>query len=87
MSRQETEIENDDKFISLLWDDILFVKILPALSIKELFILRSLSTKYKHLIDSFFSQMKYLNLSKYSNLFGVEAFKVTFPFYLTAHTV
>jgi hypothetical protein len=76
MVRCEKKTDNRDSFIYLLWDDILFTKILPLLSIRDLFVLRGLSTRYKLLIDSYFKQMKYLNLAQYSAVFSVTVFKV-----------
>lgn len=63
-------------FLDLLWDDILFLKILPLLPLKELFALRGLSRRSKLLIDSYFQQMKKINLGSYSLVFSIDAFKV-----------
>lgn len=68
--------EASHSFLDLLWDDILFLKILPLLPVKELFALRGLSRKSKLLIDSYFQQMKKMNLGPYSLVFSVDAFKV-----------
>lgn len=68
--------ELSHSFLDLLWDDILFLKILPLLPVKELFALRGLSRKSKLLIDSYFQQMKKINLGPYSLVFSVDAFKV-----------
>lgn len=73
-SGSDNEISHS--FLDLLWDDILFLKILPLLPVKELFALRGLSRKSKLLIDSYFQQMKKINLGPYSLVFSVDAFKV-----------
>lgn len=68
--------EINHSFLDLLWDDILFLKILPLLPVKELFALRGVSRKSKLLIDSYFKQMKKINLGPYSIVFSIDAFKV-----------
>lgn len=77
-SGNENDIGPAHSFLDLLWDDILFIKILPLLPLKELFVLRGLSTKSKLLIDSYFMQMKKINLGPYSNVFNVDAFQVLY---------
>lgn len=76
MDCSESDNEISHSFLDLLWDDILFLKILPLLPVKELFALRGLSRKSKLLIDSYFQQMKKINLGPYSLVFSVDAFKV-----------
>uniref|UniRef100_A0A1B6GMC0 F-box/LRR-repeat protein 15-like leucin rich repeat domain-containing protein n=1 Tax=Cuerna arida TaxID=1464854 RepID=A0A1B6GMC0_9HEMI len=63
-------------FIDLYWEDILYTKVLPLLSIKDLFSMRRVSTRYKLLIDSYFSRMKVLNLSPFSQVFNGAALQV-----------
>lgn len=76
MSNLEEKIETDDAFINLLWDDILFAKILPCLSLKDLFNLRGLSSKYKLMIDSYFEHMKDLDLRQFSSVCSIKPFQV-----------
>lgn len=76
MSNFEENIETDDGFINLHWDDILYTKILPCLSLEDLFTLRGLSSKYKLMIDSYFQQMKYMDLRQLSSACCIEPFKV-----------
>lgn len=68
--------ENEDFFIRLLWDDILCAHVLPLLTLKELFILRGLSTAYKALVDRYFGKITTLNLQTYNGSFNEEAMKV-----------
>uniref|UniRef100_A0A1B6HQE3 F-box/LRR-repeat protein 15-like leucin rich repeat domain-containing protein n=1 Tax=Homalodisca liturata TaxID=320908 RepID=A0A1B6HQE3_9HEMI len=55
-------------FLDLFWEDILYTKILPLLSLKDLFLMRRVSKQFKLLIDSYFGQMKVLNISLFSQI-------------------
>lgn len=68
--------DNQDYFIQLLWDDILCSHILPHLTLKELFVLRGLSTAYRALVDSYLGKITTLNLKIYHDSFNEAAMKV-----------
>lgn len=68
--------ENPDFFIRLLWDDILCSHILPRLTLKEIFILRGLSTAYRTLVDAYLGKITTLNLQVYNVSFNEAAMKV-----------
>ncbi|KAF4516930.1 hypothetical protein B566_EDAN008019 [Ephemera danica] len=62
-------------FLNLSWDDIVFQNILPLLSIKDWFNLRSVSTNCKLMIDEYFARIKTLELANQRH-FTPLAFKV-----------
>lgn len=68
--------EKVDFFIHLLWDDILCSHVLPRLTLKELFILRGLSTAYRALVDTYLGKMTTLNLKTFNLSFNQAAMQV-----------
>lgn len=62
---------------ALMWEDIVYPRILDYLSLKDLFSLRGVSKEYQKLVECYFSQMKYCDLSEYCKCFSPIAFSVS----------
>lgn len=63
-------------FLQLSWDDILFQHVLPFLTLKDCFNLRSTSKQCKEFVDSYFTIIKKVDIAVFKKFNG-PAFKVS----------
>jgi len=65
----------DITFLQLSWDDILFQHVLPLLTLKDCFNLRSTSKLCRELVDSYLTRIKDVNIALFKTFNG-HAFEV-----------
>ena len=63
-------------FDDLPEQDVTVHCIVSKLSIKDCFVLRAVSKRFKKIVETYFESMKYVNLSNYRN-FNIQAFQVS----------
>lgn len=65
----------DITFLQLAWEDILFQHVLPLLTLKDCFSLRSTSKMCRELVDGYLTRIKDVNIAQFKTFNG-HAFEV-----------
>lgn len=73
---QQQDEPNGLTLFDIAWDDVLFAKVLPLLSLRDLFNLRCCSRLSKNFVDNGFRRMRVLNLSGNNNRHIERGFQV-----------